>query len=692
MDSVKYKQNQCIQQSNSGHNQNQDPENNFQISSCFKQIDDLYDDDQASLRIIEQLENLCLEVNDQNTEEQASKTKNMDLESTSNVNTKQEIDNHGHIMYLDNKNNKVFISFNKEINCQTITKFFKQEQKEIFEKEVNIIKAIENQGITLPIVGYGIKENQFYYEQVAGQKDFLMIKEDFKNHNQHLLDYFLVKLFLKLDKLHSLGFAHSDIKPQNIVLGFDNEPYFIDFGGSVQSQNYKDYFKQFTPLYNVLQFYEQKEGSTEYFKYNFTSSEEIFYCDRMQLVLTSIYLIYCSDTASRNLFKQKQFQRFRNENNPSTLLDFLFEFLGLVKQQKIFNQIEKCIKLLQKDFTADIKFIKDVEIKTIQGGHQCMIKRINQYSIKMIDALVELFGQVTLSDECTTIYFVPNVRQYQIIYNLYYYYMDYFQGFKNQNIKINLNIYNHPSSIQLNSQNAEQQVTKFKPYIYHISISYISPDESINWIKFHVRYATYHTCKHFNLNKFTIVINTLKDEYIEFIEELDTYNIKNSEIDIILFSSEVEEKYFQLYQKLQAKNRNKYKYLVNYKPEQVEKQDCSMNYVGILSQAEEAELNTPCEGTIKFIRFTKDIKQKKYYAVDQQEKINLESKRSVFNSLFQQNIKYQMSNQQQLTAAKEDLIKKYNYLTFDVNPLVNCQYLSVFPNNNFELKFVQRLR
>ncbi|EAR87561.1 kinase domain protein (macronuclear) [Tetrahymena thermophila SB210] len=656
MDSIKYNQNQIIQQSNQSLNKDQDSQNNFQIPSCFRQIDDLYDDDQASLRIIEQFENLCLEVGEQNPEKLVAKTQNMDLEDKNSVINKgqQENDGHGHNIYLDNKNNKVIISFNKEINCLTITKFFKLEQKEIYEKEVSIIKAIENQGITLPIVGYGVKENQFYYEQVAGQKDFLMLKEDFKNQNQHLFDFFLVKLFMKLDKLHSLGFAHSDIKPQNIVIGFDNEPYLIDFGGAVQCQNYKDYLKQFTPLYNVAQFYEQKEGSTEYFKHNFTSVEEIFYCDRMQLVLSCIYIIYCSDQTSRNIFKQKQFQRFRNENNCSTLLDFLFEFLGLVKQQKNLVQTDKIIKLLQKDLSEDIKFIKDVEIKTQNGAYQCLIKRINQYSIKMIDALVELYGQVTLSDKCTTIYFVPNVRQYQIIYNLYYYYIDYFQGFNHQNIKINLNIYNHP----FNSSNIQKQLPQIKPYIYHLSISYISPDESINWIKFHVRYATYHTCKHFNLNKFTIVINSLKDEYIEFIEELDTYNIKNSEIDFILFSNEVEEKYFQLYQKLQAKNRNKYKYLVNYKPDLVEKQDCSMNYVGILSQGEEPELNTPCEGIIKFIRFTNDIKQKKYYSVDQQEKVNLELKRSIFNSLFQQNIQYQMNNQQLLTAAKDDLVKK----------------------------------
>lgn len=47
----------------------------------------------------------------------------------------------------------------------------------------------------------------------------------------------VIQLFYKLKKMHELGFAHSDIKPDNIVMGFDRQFYFIDFGGSVNMKS-----------------------------------------------------------------------------------------------------------------------------------------------------------------------------------------------------------------------------------------------------------------------------------------------------------------------------------------------------------------------------------------------------------------------------------------------------------------------
>lgn len=56
--------------------------------------------------------------------------------------------------------------------------------------------------------------------------------------------------------LHSLGIAHSDIKPKNIVIGHDNEIYFIDFGGSVfLKKDYSQYLSSFTEYYNFNYFF-----------------------------------------------------------------------------------------------------------------------------------------------------------------------------------------------------------------------------------------------------------------------------------------------------------------------------------------------------------------------------------------------------------------------------------------------------
>lgn len=62
------------------------------------------------------------------------------------------------------------------------------------------------------------------------------VDENFDNINSivDFLSVHFLKLFDKLERLHTLGYAHSDIKPQNIVFGYDKEVYFIDFGGAVE--------------------------------------------------------------------------------------------------------------------------------------------------------------------------------------------------------------------------------------------------------------------------------------------------------------------------------------------------------------------------------------------------------------------------------------------------------------------------
>lgn len=61
----------------------------------------------------------------------------------------------------------------------------------------------------------------------------------------------------------SYRIAHSDIKPNNIVIGFDYVPYFIDFGGAIFIDEDPDDYLSFCTLAFVMPKYTELEHFDE---------------------------------------------------------------------------------------------------------------------------------------------------------------------------------------------------------------------------------------------------------------------------------------------------------------------------------------------------------------------------------------------------------------------------------------------
>ncbi|KAL4512978.1 hypothetical protein ABPG72_017663 [Tetrahymena utriculariae] len=340
------------------------------------------------------------------------------------------------------------------LNCYNGVFFIQKkcDRKQDAEKERKFIKILSNEGITFPLIERSEYDSEdLYVEQVAGVQSLNNIIENIyqKDYNKEkafipFVKCLIVQLFDKLRKMHEKGFAHSDIKPHNIVMGFDRYFYFIDFGASIEMQEKnKDYLNCYTKAFNTKWYLKNKP----------TNRKDIIRCDNCQLSLSIIRLLLDNKESQQlKQFNEKEetdflnlvsiiFERFYSQSNDSEnrdivrILIFLFQFV--FDPQISFNQVSKMIvekindNLEEKILNLEINplslqfesvfpfqevidmFSNIEEIEFLPDLGQIKIKSITIDNIRYIELLSELGFNIKCDDYLQIQY--DQIQKYELL-------------------------------------------------------------------------------------------------------------------------------------------------------------------------------------------------------------------------------------------------------------------------------------
>ncbi|KAL4480994.1 hypothetical protein ABPG72_014462 [Tetrahymena utriculariae] len=216
----------------------------------------------------------------------------------------------------------------KVIDCDS-QQFKNSVQSEI--ENLNYIQSKKTQ-VTLPFIKSEFLKNEFGQERcvlsiVSGLKNLEQVKKYYQSNKKYeefntILEFAFCQLLSKLNQMHRIcQIAHSDIKPSNIVVGYDLQFYFIDFGTSIyleDKEQFQYYLQGYTKYYN-LDIFKQKRVKMEW-KYL-----EIIDCDTSQLILTFLKMfdvedIYYQDLRdfikeNKNEYKQLLMPEFKRLDN-----------------------------------------------------------------------------------------------------------------------------------------------------------------------------------------------------------------------------------------------------------------------------------------------------------------------------------------------------------------------------------------
>ncbi|KAL4481864.1 hypothetical protein ABPG74_007953 [Tetrahymena malaccensis] len=322
------------------------------------------------------------------------------------------------------------------LNCSEGV-FFIQKMCERYQdakKEKSLIKILSDEGITLPLVESNKQvTGDCCVEQVAGVQSLHNIIQNISYNEYYKQKAFIpfvqcliVQLFDKLRKMHEKGFAHSDIKPGNIVMGFDRYFYFIDFGGSVKIQDQNnDYLSCYTEGFNIKWYLKKKPRRRE----------DIIRCDNSQLSLSIIRLLCQKDIIIKSFNEMENsdfiqlanqiFKAYNQQSNPDEkrdfikILIFLFQFviheisfdqisssileeINTQLEEKIDN-IEAIPHSLQFESVFPLQEVIDMfskieEIEFLPKLSQIKIKNITIDNIRYIELLQELGYEIKCDD------------------------------------------------------------------------------------------------------------------------------------------------------------------------------------------------------------------------------------------------------------------------------------------------------
>ncbi|KAL4500394.1 hypothetical protein ABPG72_003345 [Tetrahymena utriculariae] len=321
---------------------------------------------------------------------------------------------------------KLYLRKNKDYSVSVKAYFSKDKQKLIVQKiltlafeqdpqqfrdsalkEINILKQIQSKikQVTLPYINHDFFKDKFGYEQcilsiTSGIKNLEQVRKYYQNNKKYeeyntILEFAFCQLLSKLNQMHRIcQIAHSDIKPQNIVVGYDLQFYFIDFGASIyleDKEQFQYYLESFSENYNLDIFIEKRKKKE--WKYL-----EIIDCDTSQLILTFLKMFDVED----NYYKELRDFRIQNKNECKQLLMPEFKRLGQdleYPKQKLF-----LFSNFGDYFRVTMKNLYDIIYN--EAEQQYVIKSINMLSIQILELIIQndqsckfLINEITHIDE-----------------------------------------------------------------------------------------------------------------------------------------------------------------------------------------------------------------------------------------------------------------------------------------------------
>ncbi|EAR92178.2 kinase domain protein (macronuclear) [Tetrahymena thermophila SB210] len=313
------------------------------------------------------------------------------------------------ILYSDLKKKDSFeIRFNKEIkileqlnnNNSEITVEYKGSTKPKEQLNYNNSEITTDESkCPNPKLNESKDTQPLTYEinMVSGMKNLYNIKQQYEISKKYddyviLLEYAFFQLLSKLNEMHfQEQIAHSDIKPQNIILGYDYNFYFIDFGGSINLKDQNEiqqYLSTYTKIYNYDYFLKMQ-------KYDDWTIQRIIDCETIQLLLTFFNMIDIKDKGYNMLRINGDTEKFKQILEPEfeEFADMLIKYFNyIVKKQNNKNtQIPQnqyhLISNLEGRFEKIMNNQRDILYNEQTNIYE--LKFINKFSIQIIEYILE---------------------------------------------------------------------------------------------------------------------------------------------------------------------------------------------------------------------------------------------------------------------------------------------------------------
>ncbi|KAL4480995.1 hypothetical protein ABPG72_014463 [Tetrahymena utriculariae] len=245
---------------------------------------------------------------------------------------------------------------------------YSQEFKNSVQIEIDMLNYIQSKKtqVTLPFIKSKFLINKFGQRKCilsieSGIKNLEQVKKYYQNNKKYeefntILEFAFCQMLSKLNQMHKIcQIAHSDINPQNIVVGYDLQFYFIDFGESVyleDENSCKQYLKSNLQDYNLNIFLEKKE-----WKY-----QEIIDCDTSQLILTFLKMFDVEEKFYQELRSLKnEMKYYKKLLMPAfkRLGNYLIDSIQYIYQNNSnFNNKGNFILILLYEYQQEIPLFK----------------------------------------------------------------------------------------------------------------------------------------------------------------------------------------------------------------------------------------------------------------------------------------------------------------------------------------------